>query len=116
MLLDRQSCATTPLRSGASRPGESASRLQLRLRSDGQVLDLVNGKTTIGSSPRCNIRLEQPGVQPLHCLIVDGPDGLRARSWAGNTKLNGVAFGDSPLSLGDCLSVGTVELEIVDLE
>lgn len=114
MLLDRQMGATTQPREGASRPGESASRLQLRLRADGQVLNLLSGKTTIGSSPRCNIRIEQPGVQPLHCLIVDGPAGLRVRSWAGNTKLNGAAFEESALDLGDCLSLGPVELEIID--
>ena len=53
-------------------------RVQLRLRADGQVLELPPGKTTIGSSPRCNVRIEQPGVQPLHCLIVEGPEGLRS--------------------------------------
>jgi len=44
----------------------------------------------IGSSPRCNLRIEQPGVQPLHCLIVHGSEGLSVRRWAADTQLNGV--------------------------
>ncbi len=109
LLLDRQSDALSP-------PSGATSRVQLRLRTDGQLLDLPAGKTTIGSSPRCNVRIQQPGVQPLHCLIVDGPEGLRVRSWAGNTKLNGVPFEESALGLGDCLSLGPVELDVVDPE
>jgi hypothetical protein len=38
------------------------------------------------------VRIEHPGVQPLHCLIVEGPEGLRIRSWVANTTLNGVPF------------------------
>jgi hypothetical protein len=91
-----------------------SSRVHLRLRADGQVLELPLGKTTIGSSPKCNVRIQQPGVQPLHCLIVHAPAGLRIRSWAGNTTLNGVPFQESALGLGDCLSVGPVELDVVD--
>ncbi len=107
LLLDRQPGATT-------QPRGTASRVQLRLRADGQCFELPPGKTTIGSSPRCNVRIQQPGVQPLHCLIADGPDGLRVRSWAGNTALNGVPFEESALSLGDCLSLGPVELDVID--
>ena len=86
----------------------------LRLRADGQLFELPPGKTTIGSSPRCNVRIEQPGVQPLHCLIVDGPEGLRVRSWVANTTLNGAPFEESALAVGDCLSLGPVELEVID--
>src|SRR5262249_43524562 len=69
---------------------------------------------TIGSSPRCNVRIEQPGVQPLHCLISESADGLRIRSWAASTTLNGKAFEESKLAVGDCLTLGTVELQVVD--
>ena len=114
LLLDRQSGATAQPRGEPNRSGATAGRIQLRLRADGQVLELLPGKTTIGSSPRCNVRIEQPGVQPLHCLIVDGPEGLRVRSWVANTTLNGVPFEESALAVGDCLSLGSVEFEVVD--
>src|SRR3954454_6121903 len=114
LLLDRQSVATAQLRGEASHTGVSAGRVQLRLRANGQLFELPTGKTTIGSSPRCNVRIEQPGVQPLHCLIVEGPEGLRVRSWVANTTLNGVPFEESALAVGDCLSLGRVELEVID--
>src|SRR3954462_6674023 len=104
LLLDRQSGATST----------NASGIQLRLRTDGRVHELLPGKTTIGSSARCNIRIDLPGVQPLHCLVVEGAEGLRIRSWVANTKLNGLRFDESVLSVGDCLSLGAVELDIID--
>src|SRR4051812_7655595 len=64
LVLDRQNDVTSQARAGAG-------RIQLRMRPDGQLLELPEGKTTIGSSPRCNVRIEQAGVQPLHCLIVN---------------------------------------------
>lgn len=106
LVLDRQS----PM---VHRPRSDNRRIQLRLRGDGQLFDIEPGKTTIGSSPRCNLRIQRPGVQPVHCLIVDGPEGLTVRRWAGTTKLNGKPFEESVLVLGDCLSVGPVDLEII---
>jgi hypothetical protein len=114
LLLDRQSGATAQPRGEANDTGVSAGRIQLRLRANGQVFELPPGKTTIGSSPRCNVRIEQPGVQPLHCLIVEGPEGLRVRSWVANTTLNGMPFDESPLKVGDCLSLGAIEIEVID--
>ena len=85
----------------------------LRVRSDGQLLEVPLGKTMVGSSPRCNLRLQQPGIQPVHCLIVRGDDGLSVRRWASDTQLNGLAFDEAPLKSGDCLALGGVELELV---
>ncbi len=106
LLLDRQPTAF-------SQPGEGASRVHLRLRADGQLLELPPGKTMIGSSPRCNLRIQQPGVQPLHCLIVHAPEGLTVRRWAGDTRINGEPFIDASLTDGDCLALGGVELELI---
>lgn len=106
LLLDRQSVTAIPRRGGSD-------PVQLRLQADGQLLELPLGKTTIGSSPRCNLRIPQPGVQPLHCLIVRGPEGLSVRRWAADSQLNGLPFDDAPLSAGDRLVLGGVELELV---
>ncbi|HVT30252.1 MAG TPA: hypothetical protein VHE81_19730, partial [Lacipirellulaceae bacterium] len=73
LLLDRESSGTLPDLNGRE------SRLRLHVPSDGQLFDLTTGKTTIGSSPRCNVRIQKPGVQPLHCLIAPGPEGVRVR-------------------------------------
>jgi chromosome segregation ATPase len=109
LLLDRQ-------KPQAPRHGDEPLRPQLRVKADGRLLDLPQGKTTIGSSPRCDIRIQQPGVQPLHLLIVCEGEAVRVRRWADNTRLNGQSFVEAPLSLGDCLVLGSVELEIVGSE
>lgn len=119
LLLDRQTSATAEPRAGAdrasaNRAGATTGRIQLRLCASGQLIELPPVKATIGSSPRCNVRIERPGVQPLHCLISESAGGLRVRSWAVNTTLNGKTFDESKLGIGDCLGLGTVELQIVD--
>ncbi|HEX2476076.1 MAG TPA: FHA domain-containing protein, partial [Lacipirellulaceae bacterium] len=87
----------------------------MRIRSDvtsQQIVDLREGKTTIGSSPRCDIRIQQPGVQPLHCLILCEGDNLSVRRWAAGTRLNGQPFDEARIAPGDCLTVGEAELRI----
>jgi len=94
---------------------QSASRFRLRFRSDAtsqQIVDLREGKTTIGSSPRCDIRIQQPGVQPLHCLILCEGESLSARRWAAGTRLNGQPFDEARLAPGDCLTVGDIEFVV----
>jgi chromosome segregation ATPase len=109
LVLDRKNEVT-------SQPRAGAGRIRLRMRPDGRLVELPQGKTTIGSSPRCDVRIEQPGVQPLHCLVVQSDDGIRVRSWAANAKLNGAPFVEAGLSAGDCVSVGPVEFEIIDTD
>ncbi len=105
-LVDRQ---TVP----ATEHDAPPTRLKLRVRGDGQIIELAEGKTTIGSSPRCNLRLDRPGIEPLHCLLMDGPTGLRVRRWAADTRLNGEPVEEASLEAGDCLALGGVELELV---
>lgn len=96
--------------------GEIAESVCVRVRPDGPVVELPVGKTTVGSSPRCGIRLQQPGVQPLHCLILRTSSEITARRWAGETTLNGERLLDAPIHPGDCLQVGPVQLEILGTE
>ncbi len=100
--------------SDASQTGPSG-RFALRVRSQAEdyLVDLPGGKTTIGSSPRCNVRIQRPGVHPLHCLISYDGDGLTARRWAADALLNGQPFEDAPLAVGDHLSLGSVDLDVV---
>ena len=91
--------------------------MRLRVRGGNaaeQLIQLRFGKTTIGSSPRCDVRIQQSGVRPVHLLIVREPDGLSVRSWASDSQLNGVPFQEAPLKPGDCLTFASVELEIED--
>ncbi len=108
MLLPQHQTALSP-------DGEIPSSARLRLRAGSQTVELPLGKTTIGSSPRCNLRIQQPEVHPLHCLISREPGSLSARRWAGEARLNGEAFDEAPLAAGDRLRIGSVEVEIVAL-
>ena len=99
-----------------STEGDS-SGMRLRVCSGNaaeQLIQLRFGKTTIGSSPRCDVRIQQPGVRPVHLLIARETDGLSVRSWASDSQLNGVPFQEAPLKPGDCLTFASVELEIED--
>ncbi|MEE9603889.1 MAG: hypothetical protein V3V75_11325 [Thermoguttaceae bacterium] len=90
--------------------------LALRVRGssrDGQIVRLRSRKCTIGSGPRCTLRLRARGVLPLHCLVVRGPAATIVRCWAPDTRLNGRDFLDAELTPGDTLSIGPVQLEVV---
>ncbi|HTN74624.1 MAG TPA: FHA domain-containing protein [Pirellulaceae bacterium] len=98
---------------------ETTIRSELTLRvigseHDGRLLRIQAPKCTIGSGSDCTLRLRAPGVQRMHCLILRGPGGLAVRNWSHDTRLNGRAFQDAELNPGDRLTIGPVELEIVD--
>ncbi|TWT87294.1 hypothetical protein Mal64_28320 [Pseudobythopirellula maris] len=71
---------------------------------------------TIGSGPRCSLRLRGPGLKPLHCVVTPTDQGPVVRRWASGTLLNGQSFTESPIALGDRLSVGEMTVEIIEQE
>ncbi len=81
---------------------------------NGQVVRLRSPKCAIGSGPACTLRLLARGVRPAHCLIVRGPAATVVRRWSADTLLNGRNFTDAPLAAGDRLSLGPLELEVVE--
>ena len=50
----------------------------------------------------------------MHCLVVRGPAGTIVRRWSADTRLNGRTFDEAALQPGDRLTLGPVELEIID--
>jgi hypothetical protein len=94
----------------------ASHRMRMRVLPNGPEVELVPGKTTVGSSPRCNIRIQLPGVQPLHCLILDRSSGFSVRRWAGETLINGEPLDESQIQPGDCLQVGPARLEVLSQE
>jgi hypothetical protein len=97
-------------------PATAADDLVLRVcgsSRDGQLIRLRSDKCTIGSAPRCTLRLRSRFVGPLHCLILRGPGGTIVRRWSDDTRLNGRTFQDVGLKPGDRLGIGNVELEVV---
>jgi hypothetical protein len=81
---------------------------------DGQVVRLRSAKCTIGAGADCTLRLRASGVGPLHCLVLRGRQTTIVRRWSADTRLNGHAFTDASLTPGDRLSIGAVELEVVE--
>lgn len=93
--------------------GELALRVRGR-EHDGKLIRLRSPKCTIGSAPGCTLRLRGAGVAPLHCWVLRGQSGTIIRRLHGPLNLNGGACQESPLSPGDRLRVGSVELEVVE--
>lgn len=80
---------------------------------DNQIVRFSSSKCSIGSDPGCSIVLRTPYIQPVHCLLVRGPRGCIVRCLSTDTRLNGRSFQDSWLRIGDRLTVGSVELDVV---
>jgi hypothetical protein len=78
----------------------------------GRQIQIRNAKCTIGSAPGCTLRLRARGVRPLHCWILRGPGGTIVRCRHPHTHLNGRLFDEAPLSPGDRLRIGSIELEV----
>ena len=91
--------------------------LVLRVRGssrDGQIVRLQSSKCTIGSGSNCTLRLRADNIGAVHCLILRGPSRTVVRRWSPDTRLNGRNFTESVLQAGDCLSVGAIDLEVVE--
>lgn len=100
-----------------SSPEASAARLLL-VRSEG-TRTLLTGPDaapqSVGAGPRCSIRLDGPGLRPLHCVITPTADGAVIRRWAAETRLNGDDFTEARLSAGDIVRVGSIDLRVIEL-
>ncbi len=91
--------------------------LVLRVRGpgrEGQVIRLRSVKCSIGSGSRCTLRLDARGVRAVHCVLFRGAERTIARRWAPDTRLNGNAFIDAELRPGDRLSIGPIELDVLE--
>lgn len=96
--------------------GDTRTFLTLRVRGsehDGHVLRIRSPKCVIGSDPGCTLRLDADGVRAVHCLVLRAAEGTFVRRWAAGTRLNGHGFEIARVRPGDCLTVGTVELEFL---
>ena len=98
-------------------PAGPPSRLSLQITRPGtspRTIPLPVGKCTVGSSQRCHIRLPGEPIQPLHCLIVRSPAETQITRWAPGALLNGREFTSETIQPGDCVTLGDVQLQLVD--
>jgi hypothetical protein len=77
-------------------------------RLSGTRRALTSALTLLGRDAACEIHLNIDGVNPLHCAIVQGPEGflLRDLGSVAGTFLNGEAIQNCSLQDGDLLTVG----------
>lgn len=81
---------------------------------DGQLIRIRQSKFTVGSSLGCTLSLRSPHVHPLHALLLRGKRGLLFRAMASDTRVNGVAVSEVWLSEGDQISLGAIDLELLE--
>lgn len=111
-LSDMTATAITDVTSNAS---PASPTLQLRFTSagrEGQVLQVVGEKFTLGSESGCTIRLRSPLIAPIHVWGVRGQLGTLLRAVSSDTRVNGLPFHEAWVQHGDRLSIGPIDFEI----
>lgn len=68
--------------------------------------------TLVGSGESCDLRILDPLVRHLHCVISVTPEGPHLRSVGGTTIVNQVPASSRLLQEGDLLAIGDVQLEV----
>ena len=95
--------------------------MDLRLRvtrrtGESRTVGIRASKCTIGASPKCTLRIEDPAAQAVECLILHGAARSVVRRFSTGTTLNGRQFTDAPLEPGDTLSMGDCAIEVLPAE
>lgn len=86
--------------------------LRLRLADELiRVEPLVEGKTTVGSSPQCTLVLPGADCRPLQCVIAVDSHRVEATRWGAGVQLNRRDFTKALVAVGDKLTIGRYELE-----
>ena len=85
-------------------------RVRLNDGDGGRLLPLVEGKTTIGSSPQCTIVLPGSDSRPLQCVLAVDENRVEATRWGAGVQLNRRDFTKSVVAAGDRLTIGACEI------
>ena len=101
-------------RKSAAAPTSGGDLILQNGRQSGSVRTLGVPLTFLGRAARCEIRLNVKGVDPLHCLLVQGPEGLIVRDLdsASGTFVNGQRIAHALLHDGDLLNVGPFQFRL----
>lgn len=83
-------------------------------RHSGTRKQLGNPLTYIGRARGCDLRLNVEGIEPLHCLLVQCPDGLLLRdlNTAAGTLVNGQRLASAFVHDGDLVTIGPFEFRL----
>lgn len=83
-------------------------------RQSGARRPLAGPTTFLGSGPASDIRLNVESVEPLHCVLAAGPDGLTIRDLGSRqgTYVNGQRVRAAALQDGDHLAIGPFRFRV----
>ncbi|MBI2481893.1 MAG: hypothetical protein HYV60_25570, partial [Planctomycetia bacterium] len=89
-------------------------RLKVSRDASSDVVELASRKCRVGSAPSCDVRVNEPGIAPIECLIFHGSKNNIVR-WLDASRgfAGGEFFEDEILRVGDPLQIGPVELEVL---
>ena len=78
------------------------------------IVELASRRCLVGSAPSCDVRVNEPGIAPIECLIFQGTKNNVVR-WLDTARgyAGGEFFEDEILRVGDPLQIGPVELELL---
>jgi hypothetical protein len=81
-----------------------------------RVVRVLARSCAIGSDDSCNLRVATKGACPVQCLILRGSQHIAIRRLSPDALLNGHEFSEAVLSVGDRVTAGTCEFEILDAD
>ena len=80
---------------------------------NGQIVRIGTDHCTIGSGPEATLRLICRDIAPLHCDVQLQEGRAVVRRLDGAAYLNGAEFESAELSVGDILSLGPIDFEVM---
>ncbi|MBC8353263.1 MAG: hypothetical protein H8E66_14795 [Planctomycetes bacterium] len=98
--------------------GSVARGMRLQV-SDGEsgnseIIEVRSRSCLVGAAPNCDVRVDQPGVAAIECLILHGAKNKVIRWLDASPEFSrGELFEDEVLRAGDPLQIGPVELELL---
>jgi hypothetical protein len=76
--------------------------------------DATKNSYVIGSSAECDVVLQHPSIDPLHCGVIleNGSVYVWDLGSQAGIKLNGVPIAEGKLKVGDTMTLGAVDLRV----
>jgi hypothetical protein len=86
-------------------------------RQAGARRPLTAPTTLLGRTTQCDIRLSVKGVDPVHCIFIDTPNGIQVRDLnsAQGTFVNDARVESALLQNGDLLTIGSLQFRLEHL-
>ena len=118
-----QEVAFNPSRSSESTSllGPVGPGMRLKISRDkpraSDIVELASRRCLVGSAPSCDVRVDEPGVAPITCLIFHGSKNNVVR-WldASREFAGGELFQDEVLCAGDPLQIGKNPIALLGVQ